>query len=58
MGVDNFRSDSEKVDVIRYINDYYVHKQIEIRNHISEEVVKKWGGSFPAEFVAEIVSTD
>lgn len=30
----------------------------DIKNYISEEVVSKWGGSLPAEFVAEIVSTD
>lgn len=30
----------------------------EIKNHISNEVVRKWGDSFPSEFISEIVSAD
>ncbi len=41
VGVANFKPDSEKIDIITYINDYYVHKQLEIRNNLLFMRIKK-----------------
>ena len=41
VGVANFNSGSEKIDIITYINNYYVHKQLEIRNNLLFMRIKK-----------------
>ena len=41
VGVANFNSDSEKIDIITYMNDYYIHKQLEIKNNLLFMRIKK-----------------
>lgn len=41
VGVDNFNSDSRKIDIVSYENNFYTHKQIEIKNNLLYMRIKK-----------------
>jgi hypothetical protein len=41
VGVDDLFTDSRKIDIFMYANEYYTHKQVELKNNLLFMRMKK-----------------